>query len=100
HSLLAAGEAQRAIRHDPLGVGYVSDDLFDAPLTRLIAEQCVRVRERAKHGARRGRLLVEYLDQVAVGDSRDVPVEVLRVLAFLGTRDAGISHRSSSSKRA
>src|SRR5690349_9127406 len=71
---VGAGEAESAVREDPLGIGEMADHFLDRPFARRVRIEAALVADRAEHAHRVAVLFDENVDEITLGDERDVAV--------------------------
>lgn len=89
---IAAGEAERPMSENSLGVAQMANDFLDGPLASGVRVQTAGVIYAAEQADRIAILLGEQLDEIAVGDERDVALVVREVLVRRGARRESRRH--------
>ena len=90
--LIAAGDAQRAIRHDALDVREVADDFLHAPFAVPVAVHGAGVRQAAQQHRGLLDLRGEHDDRIGFRNPADVADIMRRNLVRLGTADCPQRH--------
>src|SRR5262249_35229341 len=88
-SAVIAGDAQRPIGHDALGIDHVAERFLDAPFTGSVTEVAILFAPAREKGDSLGKLAGESGNHVVAGDQRNVAVVVRVVLAGLRSLEVG-----------